>query len=119
VPSAATLSIILGFVALKKGSRGVNILNWRKWRFPDAQRIAASQTVADVIGPWGRPELPSLPGGHTRFVMLAPGGVRFGQGPETALRTDRVAGTLLEVATRVLTALLTAADATRGFHADT
>jgi hypothetical protein len=78
-----------------------------------AALLAVSQTVADVIGPWDSPQLPPLPDGHTRFVMLTPSGPRFGQGPDAALRSDRVASTLLSAATGVLTALI-AADASGG-----
>ena len=71
--------------------------------------LDVSQAVADAIGVWERPQLPALPDGHTRFMMLTPAGARFGQGPDAAMRTDRVANALLSAATKVLTALTTAA----------
>jgi hypothetical protein len=71
--------------------------------------LDVSQAVADAIGVWERPQLPALPDGHTRFMMLAPAGARFGQGPDAAMRTDRVANALLSAATKVLTVLTKAA----------
>ena len=71
--------------------------------------LDVSQAVADAIGVWDRPQLPALPDGHTRVVMLTPAGARFGQGPDAALRTDRVASALLSAATELLTALTNAA----------
>ena len=44
-----------------------------------------------AIGFWERPQLPTLPDGHTRFMMLTPAAARFGQGADVAMRTDRVA----------------------------
>ena len=62
-----------------------------------------AQALAHVVGVWDEPQLPSLPAGATRILMLTPGGLRFGQGPDSALRGDRAAAAFLAAATRLLT----------------
>lgn len=65
--------------------------------------VAAS--VARVVGVWDKPELPPLPPGHSRVMMLTPAGPRFGQGPDQLLRKDAPAAAFLATATRVLRAI--------------
>lgn len=36
--------------------------------------LTAGQVIADAIGVWDQPSLPSLQAGHARLLMLTPGG---------------------------------------------
>jgi len=67
-----------------------------------AHLVAIGQTVAPTIGVWAEPARPALPVGHSRFTMLTPGGARFVQGPDDALRADATATGLFAAATELL-----------------
>lgn len=71
-----------------------------------AQWLAAGQQLAGHIGVWTEPTRPSLAVGESRMTMLTPGGPRFGQGPDDALRADPMAGPLFAAATALLVAVL-------------
>jgi hypothetical protein len=62
-------------------------------------------SLATVVGVWDEAQLPTLPPGHSRIMMLTPAGPRFGQGPDDLLRQDAPAAAFLEAATRVLVAV--------------
>jgi hypothetical protein len=64
--------------------------------------LEIAQTLAVNVGVWDQPELPDLPQGHTRIMMLTPAGKRFGQGPDAILRQDPSAEAFLAAATNVL-----------------
>jgi hypothetical protein len=72
-----------------------------------AESLSAWFAVADAlaahVGVWDRAELPPLPSGYTRALMLTPGGKRFGQGPDELIRNDPSAAAYLNAATSVLT----------------
>ena len=65
--------------------------------------LRIAETLAQVVGVWDQPKLPPLPAGDTRITMLTPGGLRFGQGPDRALRADAGTAAYLAAATLVLT----------------
>lgn len=67
--------------------------------------LDVAATVARVVGVWDHPELPALPPGHSRIMMLTSAGPRFGQGPDALLRRDVPAAAFLAAATRVLQAI--------------
>lgn len=73
---------------------------------PVANLLAGGQQVADAIGPWEEPLLPPLPAGASRFTMLTPGGLRFGQGEDSVLRQDPMAAPLWAAATDLLVAVV-------------
>lgn len=64
--------------------------------------LGVGQRLAEVVGLWDEATLPPLPPGQTRILMLTPGGFRFGQGPDAALRSDPAGSDFLQAATRVL-----------------
>lgn len=64
--------------------------------------LAVGAALARVIGAWEGGVLPPLPTGHTRIVVLTPGGIRFGQGPDGQLRQDATASPFLEAATQLM-----------------
>src|SRR5262249_24320595 len=69
--------------------------------------LAVAQRLAAEIGVWDQPDFPPLPTGHARFMMLTPGGKRFGQAPQDALFNDARAGAFLRAAARAIDALAT------------
>jgi hypothetical protein len=71
-----------------------------------AALLAVGQEVADRLGAWPGPDLPTLEPGETRFTMLTPGGPVIGQGPDDALRIDPLAGPLYEASTALLAAVV-------------
>jgi hypothetical protein len=64
--------------------------------------LAIASQLAAVIETWDEQALPPLPPGHTRILMLTPGGPRFGQGPDSELRLDAAAAAYLTAATKVV-----------------
>ena len=71
--------------------------------------LAVAAALADVVGVWDQPDLPPLPSGHTRILMLTPGGMRFGQGADAKLRLDAPALAYLSAATKLLQAVVSLA----------
>jgi hypothetical protein len=67
--------------------------------------LALASRLAALVGVWDEPQLPALPNGHTRVMMLTPGGARFGQGPDGQLRQDEGAAAFLAAATNLLVAV--------------
>jgi hypothetical protein len=67
--------------------------------------LTVADQLASVVGVWDQPQLPSLPPGGSRILMLTPGGPRFGQGPDRLLRAEASAAAFLSAATGVLLAL--------------
>jgi hypothetical protein len=76
-----------------------------------AQRELLEQGRALVsrIGPWTEPQLPSLPEGDARLVVLTPSGPHFGQAPFSALSSDLMARPVLDAAFHLLNAMLSVA----------
>jgi hypothetical protein len=70
--------------------------------------LAVADVVARAVGVWDQDALPRLPAGHSRILMLSPGGKRFGQGPDDLLRADPPAAGFLTAATRLLLAVTAA-----------
>jgi len=68
--------------------------------------LAVGQELADDLGPWAGPELPTLDPGESRFTLLTPGGPVIGQGPDAALSADPMAQPLYAAVTSLLLALL-------------
>lgn len=68
--------------------------------------LDATGLVAHVAGPWDDSALPPLPPGHSRVTALTPGGIRFGQGPDEALRHQRPAADMLIAALPLLTQIV-------------
>lgn len=64
--------------------------------------VWAAAPLGEVIGVWEQPELPDVPDGHGRVLLLTPGGFRFGQGPADQLFADPTAGAVLAAATPLL-----------------
>lgn len=71
-----------------------------------AKLLTAGQALADVLGPWTEGALPEVPTDHTRLLVLTPGGHRFGQGPDEALRQEPLAEALFAAATELLVAVV-------------
>ena len=71
-----------------------------------AALIAAGTALSAQIGPWDQPELPPLPVGHGRLLMLTRSGHRFGQGPDAALQQQPGASELFGAATDLLVAVV-------------
>ena len=46
----------------------------------NAKLIASGHALAQVIGPWDGPDLPPMPAGDSRVLVLTPSGPHFGQG---------------------------------------
>jgi hypothetical protein len=127
-PPPDTATIVLGAVAevappdghdllVAYRDGGVRYLNWSGKVAvvdgTDAQALDSIVTawldlagsLATVVGVWDQAQLPTLPPGHSRIMMLTPAGLRFGQGPDDLLRQDAPAAAFLEAATRVLVAV--------------
>lgn len=68
--------------------------------------LRAGQALADQLGPWTEPALPEVPVGHTRLLALTPGGHRFGQGPDDALKGEPLAADVFSTATDLLVAVV-------------
>jgi hypothetical protein len=68
--------------------------------------ITVAGSLVKAIGPWTDPELPALPPGHLRVLMLTPGGPSFGQGPAEAISSDALARGFIDAATTTLQAIL-------------
>lgn len=64
--------------------------------------LLVAATLVAMLGVWDREDLPSLPAGHTRILILTPAGKRFGQGPDAAISNDPPAQAFLNAATDVL-----------------
>ncbi len=64
--------------------------------------LEVARTVVQSLGPWEGSELPDLPVGSGRIMMLTPSGIHFGQAPAEALMADPRARAFLEAATRLL-----------------
>jgi hypothetical protein len=64
--------------------------------------IDAAQPLADVVGLWDKLQLPELPAGDSRLLLLTPGGFRFGQGPGDQLMKQPLADALFTAATQLL-----------------
>lgn len=71
-----------------------------------AELLVAGQALADVLGAWTEAALPELPADQTRLLVLTPGGHRFGQGPDDALRQEPLAEALFSAATELLVAVV-------------
>lgn len=71
--------------------------------------LGIGRCLAQNVGVWDARALPPLPAGHTRVLVLTPGGFRFGQGPDLQLRQDPAAAAFLESATTVLLVVTAAA----------
>jgi hypothetical protein len=69
--------------------------------------IVAAGPLGAVVGLWDGDELPAIPSGHARLVLLTPGGFRFGQGSPAALWNDPSGGTVLTRATQLVMLLTT------------
>jgi hypothetical protein len=67
--------------------------------------LSAAQPLGTVVGLWDQPELPAVPSGHARLLLLTPGGFRFGQGPQAALWQEPMAGAVLDAATHLMLVL--------------
>lgn len=72
--------------------------------------FAVAEQIATGIGPWEEPDLPALPAGHLRVMMLTPSGPHFGQGPADALGADPSVGRFVAAAVTLLQAVLRLAD---------
>jgi hypothetical protein len=59
-------------------------------------------SLVRLIGPWERPELPPLPPGHMRVMVLTPSGPHFGQGPERQMMAQVAARDFVQAATALL-----------------
>lgn len=64
--------------------------------------VRVAEPLARVIGTWDEPALPPLPRGHSRLLLLTPGGFRFGQGPTQALLDDAGPRAVVTAATPLL-----------------
>jgi hypothetical protein len=67
--------------------------------------LTVADELAPTVGVWDQPQLPALPSGDSRIMMLTPEGPRFGQGPDSLLRADAGAAAFLSAATNVLIAV--------------
>lgn len=68
--------------------------------------LTVAQEIAKVIGAWDQPQLPPVPAGHARVMVLTPSGPHFGQGPAAALQADPMAGAFLGAAVSLLQLIL-------------
>lgn len=88
-----------GKVAIVEGAADLAVTEaTRAW-------LAVADELASTVGVWDQPQLPPLPSGDSRIMMLTPEGPRFGQGPDSLLRTDAGATAFLSAATNVLVAV--------------
>jgi len=71
--------------------------------------LTVAQAIAKVTGPWDQPQLPPVPAGHARVMVLTPSGPHLGQGPEAALQADPMAGAFLGAATSLFQLILSRA----------
>jgi hypothetical protein len=67
-----------------------------------AEWFRVGDGLANLIGPWERSDLPKLPRGESRIMMLTPGGPRFGQGLDAELRRDAAPALFLNRATQLI-----------------
>ena len=60
--------------------------------------LGVGRLLARATGPWQQPELPAVPSGHARVMVLTPSGPHFGQGPEQLLVADNLAKSFVQAA---------------------
>jgi hypothetical protein len=75
-------------------------------RLAAQQLLNRSSEIVGGIGPWTEPQLPPLPGGAARLMMLTPSGPHFGQGPYDALSADPIARQFLNTAFTLMKAVI-------------
>jgi hypothetical protein len=64
--------------------------------------LTVGRALAQITGPWDHPQLPSVPAGHMRIMVLTPSGPHFGQGPADQLMADPTAASFVGAATALL-----------------
>ena len=64
--------------------------------------LAEAEQIVHAIGPWDQPDLPPLPPGHARLMMLTPSGPHFGQGPVADLSAGQVGRSFITTATGIM-----------------
>ena len=64
--------------------------------------LDVGRSLVRVIGPWDQPELPSLPVGHIRVMVLTPSGPHFGEGPEQQMMANPMAASFVGAAAALL-----------------
>jgi hypothetical protein len=74
--------------------------------------LEAASALVRIIGPWEPPELPPLPVGHMRVMVLTPSGPHFGQGPQQQMMAQAPVRPFVQAATTLLSAVVTATTAT-------
>ena len=73
---------------------------------PAREMLDRGRDLVGQIGPWTRPQLPPLPAGAARLMVLTPSGPHFGQGPFDILSTDPTARPFLDTALALLQAVI-------------
>ena len=74
----------------------------------DAARawLDVARALARLIGHWDQPDLPVLPAGHMRVMVLTPSGPHFGQGPQQQMIAQAPVGPFVQAATRLLSVVV-------------
>jgi hypothetical protein len=70
------------------------------------QLLDAASEVVSRIGPWEQPRPAAPPRDHLRLSFLTPSGLHFGQGPTAAIASAPLGGTVFELATALMKALI-------------
>jgi hypothetical protein len=68
--------------------------------------LQQGRVLADRIGPWTEAQLPPLPDGDARLLVLTPSGPHFGQAPYSRIGSDPMARPVLDAAFNLLTVVL-------------
>ncbi len=83
------------------------------WEHPDDslnraidKLLEAATEVVQQIGPWEGDRPPPPPKGQLRMSFLTPSGLHFGQGPFEALQADPLGGKTVQLATKLMLALV-------------
>jgi hypothetical protein len=83
------------------------------WEHPDDsldltidQLLGASRGVVARIGPWDKARPAPPPRDNARMSFLTPSGLHFGQGPMSALSRDPLGGRVLNLAVRLMQAMI-------------
>ena len=73
---------------------------------PARKMLERGRELVGQIGAWTEPQLPPLPTGDARLMVLTPSGPHFGQGPFEMLSADPMARPFLATALTLLQAVI-------------
>jgi hypothetical protein len=96
--SARYLNHAGGVAVLDEGTHGSARAEVDAW-------LEIARSMVQSLGPWDQRQLPALPLGDLRVMILTPSGPHFGQGPRDQLMADPMAALFVQAAATLLQVL--------------